>query len=83
MNKSVFIAAALAVALTACGDSGKQAADAKAASDKAAAAAKEASDKAATAAKDAGNAAMQAGQAASDVDRRLEGLAQGTAQLRS
>ena len=35
MNKSVLIAAALAVALTACGDNGKAAADAKAAADKA------------------------------------------------
>jgi len=62
MNKfvSVFFAAALALALTACGDNGKAAADAKAAADKAATAAKEASDKAAAAAKDAGNAPAKA-----------------------
>ena len=68
MNKfvSVFFAAALALALNACGDNGKAAADAKAAADKATAAAKEASDKAAAAAKDAGNAAMQAGKDATD-----------------
>jgi hypothetical protein len=66
MNKSVFIAAALALAVVGCSDN-KQAADAaKAAADKAAAAAKEAADKAATAAKDAGAAAMQAGATATD-----------------
>ena len=37
MKKSAFFVAALALALTACGDSNKAAADAKAASDKAAA----------------------------------------------
>jgi len=41
MNKSVFIAAALALAVVGCGDN-KQAQDAKAAADKAAAAAKDA-----------------------------------------
>ncbi len=66
MKKSVFFVAALALALTACGDNGKAAADAKAAADKAAAMAKDAADKAATAAKDAGTAAMQSGAAATD-----------------
>ncbi len=68
MNKSVLIAAALALAVVGCGDN-KQAQDAKAAADKAAASAKEAADKAATAAKDAGNAAVQAGQAAVDATK--------------
>jgi hypothetical protein len=68
MNKSVLIAAALTLALTACGDN-KAAADAKAAADKAAAAAKEAADKAATAAKEAGTAAMQSGAAAVDATK--------------
>jgi len=63
MNKSILFIAAMALALSACGDN-KQAADAKAAADKAAAAAKEAADKAATAAKDAGTAAVQAGASA-------------------
>jgi hypothetical protein len=66
MNKSVFIAAALALALTACGDNKSAADAAKAAADKATVAAKEAADKAATAAKDAGTAAMQSGAAATD-----------------
>ena len=58
MKKSVFIAAALALAVVGCSD--KQAADAKAAADKAATAAKEAGDKAAAAAKDATDAAKSA-----------------------
>src|SRR2546430_1315147 len=62
MNKSVFIAAALALAVVGCGDN-KQAQDAKAAADKAAQAAKDSADKAAAAAKDAGTAAVQAGTA--------------------
>ena len=68
MNKSIFViaATALALSLSACGDN-KQAADAaKAAADKAAAAAKDAADKAATAAKDAGTAAVQAGASAGE-----------------
>jgi uncharacterized lipoprotein NlpE involved in copper resistance len=66
MNKSILIAAALALAVVGCSDN-KQAADAaKAAADKAAAAAKEAADKATTAAKEAGTAAMQSGAAAGD-----------------
>ena len=77
MNKfvAVFFAAALALALNACGDNGKAAADAKAASDKAAAAAKEASDKAAAAAKDAGTAAANAGAAANDAAKAAGGTA--------
>jgi hypothetical protein len=76
MKKSVFFVAALALALTACGDNNKAAADAaKAASDKAAAMAKEAADKAATAAKDAGTAAMQAGASATDAAKAAGGAA--------
>ncbi|HTS23833.1 MAG TPA: hypothetical protein VMN79_18735 [Casimicrobiaceae bacterium] len=66
MNRSLFLVAALGLAVVGCSDN-KQAADAaKAAADKAAAAAKDAADKAATAAKDAGTAAMQAGASATD-----------------
>src|SRR5262249_7239285 len=66
MNRSIFILAALGLALAGCSDD-KQAQDAaKAAADKAAAVAKDAADKAATAAKDAGTAAMQAGASATD-----------------
>ena len=68
MNKSILLAAALALAVVGCGDN-KQAEDAKAAADKASAAAKEAADKAAAAAKDAGNAAVQAGTAAVDATK--------------
>ena len=68
MNKSIWIAAALALAVVGCGDS-KQAQDAKAAADKAAAVAKDAADKAATAAKDAGSSAMQAGSSAADASK--------------
>ena len=68
MNKSVFIAAALALAVVGCGDN-KQAQDAKAAADKAAQAAKDSADKAAAAAKDAGTAAVQAGTAAVDATK--------------
>jgi hypothetical protein len=68
MNKSIFIAAALALAVVGCGDN-KQAQDAKAAADKATASAKEAADKAADAAKAAGTAAVQAGTAAVDATK--------------
>ena len=53
INRSFFVAAALALAVVGCSDN-KQAADAKAAADKAATAAKEAAEKATAAAKDAG-----------------------------
>ena len=60
MKKSVFFVAALALALTACGDNNKAASDQKAAADKAAAASKEAADKAATASKEAADKAATA-----------------------